>query len=35
MRTWLKEHGHADLGDYGRIPASLQEEYRKAHERSG
>jgi hypothetical protein len=35
MRTWLKEHGHTDLGDYGRIPASLQEEYRKAHERSG
>jgi hypothetical protein len=34
MRTWLKANGHSDLGDYGRIPADLQEEYRKAHERS-
>lgn len=37
MREWLKANGHADLGDYGRIPADLQEEYNRANpqDRSG
>jgi len=30
IREWLRSHGH-EIGDRGRIPASLLEEYRKAN----
>jgi len=35
MRAWLKDNGHPDLGDYGRIPAEWQEEYHAAHPKAG
>lgn len=30
IRGWLRAHGH-EIGDRGRIPANLLEEYRKAN----
>jgi hypothetical protein len=31
MRQWLKANGHPELGDFGRIPLPMQEEFYAAH----
>ena len=31
IREWARANGHPDLGDKGRLPAGVAEEYRQAH----